>query len=43
MEYAAANKDDDVLDGAASFSVGLNPKDVYAAIPGPCFAAWVRP
>ncbi|KAL1673330.1 hypothetical protein EV122DRAFT_222941 [Schizophyllum commune] len=41
MEYAAANKDDDVLDGAASFSVGLNPKDVYAAIPGPCFAAWV--
>ncbi|KAI5892989.1 uncharacterized protein SCHCODRAFT_02499448 [Schizophyllum commune H4-8] len=42
MEYAARNKDDDVLDDAATFSVGLNPKDVYASIPGPCFAAWVR-
>ncbi|KAI5892991.1 uncharacterized protein SCHCODRAFT_02598748 [Schizophyllum commune H4-8] len=41
MEYAARSKDDDVLDDAATFSVGLNPKDVYASIPGPCFAAWV--
>ena len=42
LAYAARNKANDVLDSAASFSVGLSIADACAAMPLPYFAVWVR-
>ncbi|KAL1752008.1 hypothetical protein FB107DRAFT_293466 [Schizophyllum commune] len=41
LAYAARNKANDVLDSAASLSVGLSIADTCAAMPLPYFAAWV--